>query len=746
VNRRLLLGIALISAAMPCLAADKSPHIGYVFPAGGKQGTTITLKIGGENVYGASAALISGPGVAVEVMDSKDPDAGVEFKKKKNKKKNEAVIDEVVTLKVTVSPDADPGNRDICLVMTNALSNKLTFQVGQLNEVLETEPNNKPKVASILPPFPVLVNGVIMPGDTDTFKFTASKGQHLVIEAAARALLPYIADGVPGWFQAIIAIQDHAGHPVALANDFLFNQDPVLFYDVPSDGEYTLTIRDSIYRGREDFVYRLKIGELPFVTGVFPLGAARGDTPVRVKLSGFNLPDDRTMVDVGATAAAVQNLVVTNMGLLSNPFLFALGELPEQLESRPALTVSKARKVTLPVILNGCVGAPGEKHFFRFEGKTGQSVCLDVHARRLGSPLDSMVSLLDGRGKVLAENDDLKDRGEGYITHQADSGLITKLPETGVYTVMITDKQGRGGAAYAYRLRISEPMPDFDLRVTPAAVVIPKDGVGVVTIHVIRRDNFNEEISVALEDAVPGLSLDGAVIPVGVDKITMTLSAAGNAAGKHAPCLIGKANVAGRSIVRKALPAENLMQAFLYQHLLPFREETVLVAESGAPYSVVPKPSSVVLALVPGQETTVPVTVRRRPGYDGQIRLQLVEPPKGISLRKGHIPAGRDNGVIVLFADSKVDAALCGNLILGASMPIERDATPEEIAKRQAQAAKKREPVKGETGKSAPPGDAASPMKVTRPVAVSLPALSFKVVGVAPAKPGAGDITPPGRR
>ena len=30
------------------------------------------------------------------------------------------------------------------------------------------------------------------------------------------------------------------------------------------------TIR--IYRGREDFVYRIALGELPFITGIFPLG------------------------------------------------------------------------------------------------------------------------------------------------------------------------------------------------------------------------------------------------------------------------------------------------------------------------------------------------------------------------------------------------------------------------------------------------------------------------------------------
>ena len=37
-----------------------------------------------------------------------------------------------------------------------------------------------------------------------------------------------------------------------------------------------MEIKDALYRGREDFVYRITIGELPFVTGIFPLGGRAG--------------------------------------------------------------------------------------------------------------------------------------------------------------------------------------------------------------------------------------------------------------------------------------------------------------------------------------------------------------------------------------------------------------------------------------------------------------------------------------
>jgi hypothetical protein len=738
--------LALLACVLPAVAqkpfkVEKPAHIGFLYPAGGRQGTTVTVKIGGENVYGATAALVSGTGVTAQVIDSKDPEAGVEFKKRKNKKKNQAVIDEVVTLRVTVAPDVEPGNRDLCLVTTNSLSNKLTFQIGQLNEVREVETNNTLKTAMTLPALPVVVNGVILPGDVDAFRFSAVKGQQLVAEVAARALLPYIADGVPGWFQAIIVLYDSLGKPVAEASDFQFSQDPVLFYKVPEDGLYTLTIRDSLYRGREDFVYRVKLGELPFITGIFPLGAPRGGKPVRVALTGVNLPVSSLLVEAGPGAPVLQHLAVTNRDLVSNSILFTLGELPERTESRPATLEAKAQKVVLPVVLNGCIRAAGEKHFTRFAGTKGQSICLDVHARRLGSPLDSSIALLNSQGRVLAENDDIKDTGEGFITHQADSGLMMVLPETGNYVVMITDKQGRGGAEYTYRLRISAPLPDFDLRMTPAAVCLPAGGTVPLTVHVIRRDNFKGAITLSLDDSASGLSLDGGVIPEGMDKITLTVSASLKAAGKQSLRLVGRAEAGGKTLVHPAVPAENLMQAFLYQHLLPFREETVWVTRPVVPYSVMPKLADGGLVLSPGQETVIPVTLTRRPEYERPIRVDLVDPPKGISLRKTHFPAGQNKGMMIVFADSKVPLGLSGNLILSANMFVDREATPEEIAWRQKKAAQN-----AESGKSGALTNVVTSLKVTRPVPVMLPALSFRVEVAPPAKPRGGQITPPGRR
>ena len=108
--------------------------------------------------------------------------------------------------------------------------------------------------------------------------------------------MPYLADAVPGWFQATLALYDADGHELAYADDYQFHPDPVFFVRVPRDGFYEVEIKDAIYRGREDFVYRIEIGEFPFLKGIFPMGSRVG-SPVTVAVDGWNLPVDTLLLD-----------------------------------------------------------------------------------------------------------------------------------------------------------------------------------------------------------------------------------------------------------------------------------------------------------------------------------------------------------------------------------------------------------------------------------------------------------------
>ena len=53
------------------------------------------------------------------------------------------------------------------------ITNPIRFEIGNLPEILETEPNDSTPDAGIVDGLPTVINGRIMPGDVDRFVFSA---------------------------------------------------------------------------------------------------------------------------------------------------------------------------------------------------------------------------------------------------------------------------------------------------------------------------------------------------------------------------------------------------------------------------------------------------------------------------------------------------------------------------------------------------------------------------------------------
>ena len=49
--------------------AQPRPYIGFVYPAGGQQGTTFAVRLGGQNLEGATEVLVTGTGVSARVVE-----------------------------------------------------------------------------------------------------------------------------------------------------------------------------------------------------------------------------------------------------------------------------------------------------------------------------------------------------------------------------------------------------------------------------------------------------------------------------------------------------------------------------------------------------------------------------------------------------------------------------------------------------------------------------------------------------
>jgi hypothetical protein len=508
-------------------------------------------------------------------------------------------IAEKVTLKVKLATNAEPGTREIRLGAPTGLSNPLVFCVGQLPEYagppakaanpdadrfkgrFGKQPITPPAKPEPRITLPAIVNGQITPGGVDRYRLTAQTGQRLVVAARARALIPYLADAVPGWIQATLALYDAKGRELAYTDDFRFNPDPVLYYEIPKDGDYVVEIKDAIYRGREDFVYRITMGELPFITGIFPLGGPVGEA-TEVELQGWNLPATKLTMDNKDHPPGIRPLSVRKDEWVSNPVPFAVDALPEVLEKEGSNETKNAQRLALPVIVNGHIDRPGDADVFRIEGRAGDEVVAEVYARRLNSPLDSLLELTDTSGRQIALNDDREDKGAGLTTHHADSYLLAKLPANGTYYLRLSDAQRQGGTAYGYRLRVSPPRPDFELRVVPSSLSARAGATATLTVFALRKDGFTNDITLALKDAPTGFKLSSGRITGTNEQVRLTLSAPFLSPKEPVSlALEGRATIQGETIVRTAVPADDLTQAFAYHHLVPADSLEVAVAGRG---------------------------------------------------------------------------------------------------------------------------------------------------------------------
>ena len=646
--RLMVVLVALALAAQ----AQNIPHLGYCFPAGGQQGTTVEVTFGGQFLQNVTDVFTVRSGLKAKVIRADRPMNANQANELRDRMQElqklpagPAVLEEMIgirgkllifnstrqigpvlaeTLKVeiAVAGDAAPGKHELRVLGPQGLSNPVTFQVGKLPEVVEEEEIRVVRPAQGQGPgqvrierpstdraiaIPAVVNGRIRPGlgtaragqqftpgSKDRYRFQARRGQDLAIVASARELMPYLADAVPGWFQAVLTLYDSSGREVAYDDDYRFDPDPRIYYRVPADGEYSLEIRDAIYRGREDFVYRIAIYE--------------GREP----------------------AAGGSNRETAHL--------------------------------KLPAMVRGAIGRATELDVYRFEGRAGQKVAAEVYARREGSPLDSFLKLTDARGKQIAFNDDCEDKGAGLVTHQADSRILATLPASGTYLLTVGDVQQRGGPEYEYRLRVSQPEPDFELLATPSAINSWGGMTTPITVHALRKDGFTGEIRVNLRDAPLGFVLSGAVLPEGQDSVRVGLTTP--APTQREPLEIhleGHAQIGGREVTHEARPADDMMQAFFYRHLVPAEALEVAIRRGLAffrPMQMTNGP----LTLGRGAEARVTVRFALPPNSAWEkLDYNLDDPPEGVTLKEVRtLPDGAE----IVLACGGAKAGVRGNLIV----------------------------------------------------------------------------------
>lgn len=357
-------------------------------PTGAMRGQTVRFTLHGALISDAVGVYFDDPAITGQIVTPPDPNRGV------------------LRVDVTLGPTARIGLHRVFVQTPHGTTGAVTFAVGDWPEAAQTEPNNTPEAAQQIALPCTIVGAIDQAGDTDCFRFEAQAGEELVFEVVAQPLRSRL--------QPVLALLDASGRTLAESQPRIGRPDVLLGYRFDRAGIYVLQLRDYENAAGADVHYRLNAGAFPVATAVFPLGIQKGTT-AEVQVKGFNL---------GGSTARVQAPTETFWGRTTDlwmqtprgPLLYAprlaVGEDPEVMRTPGSSTLAKAQPVAVPITINGRLWEREDhatrntrhaslSHYFRFPAQKGRTLILEVTARRLGSPLDSEIEVLDGRGRPV---------------------------------------------------------------------------------------------------------------------------------------------------------------------------------------------------------------------------------------------------------------------------------------------------------------------------------------------------------
>ena len=323
------IGNLLFLLLLPASLAAADPYIGYLYPAGAQTGTTVRVLVGGQNLQGIRDGIVPGGGVSIRSITAvpsfpapdatqrkyllewlarietgnriapERPEKTDSWRKnlwwekldqldllertivtrnlcvRRNALQATPSLRQMAIVEISVAADAEPGAREFRLWGRNGISAPKLFYVDRAPhtpEPLYVRPGRPKPPTPLVTRFPAVLDGQIMPGETDRFRLRLEAEKFYTMTLVGRKLQPFIGDAVPGHFQPVLRLLRPDGSEAAFADDEGFNPDPVLRFRPDADGDYLLEVRDNLYRGREDFVYRVTVEprEIPYRFGEEP--------------------------------------------------------------------------------------------------------------------------------------------------------------------------------------------------------------------------------------------------------------------------------------------------------------------------------------------------------------------------------------------------------------------------------------------------------------------------------------------
>lgn len=682
---------ALLCCTCSCLFCSSSSgqlpttELHWLFPPGGKAGTSFTVRTGGANQEEVTQLVFAHPGITAQVVQAPV---------------NEFLPEPVPQsgqFTVNIAPDVPPGLYDVWAIGRFGVSNVKTFVVSLQDELLDDGSNHSPASARSLP-LGAVVNGTVEPRQIDYYRVTVPAGQRVLIECWA--------ERIDSRANITLVLYDAKGRELARDTE-TDGYDAVLDFRAPQDGDYLIGVFDFYYGGGNEYFYRLSAHSGPRADYVFPLAGQAGSS-AEFRIFGRNLPGGHVAEGISFRGNPLESLLVTltmpaedqsrhirarllpaaaslPLTALSIPGLppvaVGISPVPVVLEQEPNSEPAGAQSVTVPCEVNGQFYPAGDVDWFIFSAKKDEVWLIDVISSRMGMRTDPMLmveavpgeepspaasSSADQSPAVIAAR--LKQfRSTGNVIAQVDdppqrNNLIARTfdytsddptyrfvaPSDGRYRVMVYDQfnsnKGQSDPRKAYRLQIRPETPDFrvycfpdqvkrdnDNQVKFASVVLRRGDVSWLKVIVDRVDGFSGEVAVRAEGLPEGVTARTIVLGPGQSEAWLAFEASETAPPGIAPVRItGTATIADRAVERLARTASITWGTGNIQQDRPEYRLTsdlyVSVIADPAPATLAAGEDAVYETAL-GGTIEIPVRLVRREGFAEALKLTAVNIP-----------------------------------------------------------------------------------------------------------------------
>jgi hypothetical protein len=611
VNKALTPILFVLTLAVSPAAYAQAPQVVGALPGGGPRGGVTTVDVQGQNLAGAKFHTL-GRGVSVRK---------VEVNAGGNR----------LTAEVEVARDAWLGPHELRITTSRGISNGMRFWVDTLPNVMA------PFIQEGQDPFMLngkgesVYNGRIgRSAGRDRFNFEAKPGQTWVFQCAANR--------IHSRFDPVLELRDDAQRILTIAQG-TWESDPLLTFRPTKAGKYTITLRDSEFKGGPDFTYRFTGGIRPAVAGFLPRGGRPG-SDLEVSIEGPNLGLSKARAAIPATAGPGEYWAEAKT---ADGKSFAL---PLQIDPMSVTCAPESGETTLPAIPSIVDGVFSKQPVtrFRFHAATKDKILFDLYGRRIGSRIDGCLRVLDSAGKEVFVVDD---------TVGKDARMEVAPPGIGDYVLEVSNVEEKTGPDCYWRLVAKMVEPDFQIELRTDRVQVPAGTTITFPVEVTRLGGYTGPVEARAEGLPKGVTSTVAVVPPDKTKGEITLTAAADAPVEASELRVfGTIQTGGKTITHEAQGWEQYEHRSIdqvlakeYSYTRPHYDWDLLliaVTENKLAFTVNVEPDEV--ALPPGGKCEFTVKVDRKGANPGVVKLSFQNLPRGVTASVSEIPEGK-NGV-----------------------------------------------------------------------------------------------------